>query len=170
MVFRTTSLRSPAVREYLKTQIGEQALMVAFLCSSRPISAERISQKTGMKVSEARAALQALHTHSFVQCSKRMDKKTNWISYTWSLNLKKILDMVNGVYSQKLNLVQSTIEMEKNSLFFACSDRCRRMTLEEAMEVDFRCPACSLELSSVDNSDNVEKLMKLKCTLLALSA
>jgi transcription initiation factor TFIIE subunit alpha len=160
-------LKSSLVKEYLSTIVGEASVRIALLCAKKESSPDELSKKTGMKISHVRSHLNRMHTHSLVSYTKRINEGNNWVTYSWKLNVSKLLKAVRDSYAHKVENVNHQLELERNSLFFSCTQGCRRLLLEEAMEHDFRCPTCSGELRNIDNTDSIEKIEKIRCALLA---
>lgn len=164
---KNLGVTSPLVRDYLRLIVGEKAARVARLCSKKECTPEQISKRMRMKISHVRSLLNRMHTLSFVSYTKRINLGNNWVTYTWKVNESKLLRAVKESYLNKMNNVNQQLEIEQNSLFFSCANNCRRLLLEQAMEHDFRCPACGFELQNLDNAKTIARIEKIKCALLA---
>ena len=170
MCLEKLSLKSAPVKEYLNIQVGANALKVVKLCSKKQRTAEEISEKSKLTITQVRTVLQRLYSLSLVHCSKAMIERTNWIAYSWLLNLDRLFESVRDAYKTKLSVIENKIEEGENTISFSCSNSCRNHTLERAMELDFRCLSCDSELVQKDNSSNIKKMKAIHCDLLARTA
>ncbi len=123
---------------------------------SEPKRDEEIATELNMKETTVRTLLNDLHAEGLVEYERTKNKRTGWYTYTWKKRDEKIREYVRDQLNLELNRLINELEMEENGTILACS--CSRVSLNEAMEMNFVCPECNETFSVQDNSENLKKI------------
>ena len=157
----------PIINSIIKDMVGEDVVPIVHLMMNKPnISEFKFAEKLSITINQVRNMLYRLSTYDIVDFTRKRDKESGWYIYFWTLNLPKLRDL--SVKTKKGLIVQleNSLQGEKNNDFFICPDRHIRVSLTNAMEYNFKCPECGLNLSKEDNKkiiDTIEKrISKLK--------
>ena len=143
-----------AAKVVVQELAGEDAVQVVeVLSDNHEITDEQIVARTGIKLNNVRKLLYTLFEHNLVFYRRVRDRTAGWFKYYWSLNRTNLDILVKMKKRAVLQKLKSRLDYEKSSMFFHCPNHPEiRLTFEEAMEVNFRCPQCDAQLQHYDNS------------------
>ncbi|OYT26986.1 MAG: hypothetical protein B6U97_02665 [Candidatus Altiarchaeales archaeon ex4484_96] len=125
---------------------------------SEPKRDEEIAAELNMKETTIRTLLNDLHGEGLVEYKRTKNKRTGWYTYTWNKRNDKIDNYVRTQLNLKLGKLNDKLDKEENSTILSCS--CSRVSLSEAMELDFICPECNETFHMQDNSSNLDDVKK----------
>lgn len=150
--------------EYIKANIGDEALTVADTISARELTDEEISKITGFRINNVRSSLYRLYDYRLAFYRRSRDPKTGWFIYHWRMDMEGRVKVLEGQKQRDLNILKSRLEYEEKNIFFVCkAGNCSRFTFEIAADNGFKCPNCGSMLEHHDNSGIVSSLkMKIK--------
>jgi transcription initiation factor TFIIE subunit alpha len=140
------------VNEFLARVGGEGATELVSLYEKgfAPIKDEEMAEKMKVKVTDVRTILNRLHYRGVANYQKKRNKKTGWYSYTWTIDQKRILELLIEKQKEEIEKMEQKKEHEETYSFFACKKSCHEFPFEIAAEYQFRCPDCGSELNSID--------------------
>jgi len=125
------------------------------------ITDEAIAAKTGIRLNFVRKILYKFYDHSLVGLRRSRDESTGWFIFHWRLQPDQLEGFILNQKRRILEKLENRLRYEKNHDFYYCSTpECERIPFEEAMELVFRCPACSKPLMHYDNDQLIEALNK----------
>ena len=125
------------------------------------ITDEAIAAKTGIRLNFVRKILYKFYDHSLVGLRRSRDESTGWFIFHWRLQPDQLEGFILNQKRRILEKLENRLRYEKNHDFYYCSTpECERIPFEEAMELVFRCPACSKPLMHYDNDHLIEALNK----------
>lgn len=147
------------IGEYIRANIGEEALTVADTISARELTDEEISKVTGFRINEVRSSLYRLYDYRLAFYRRSRDPKTGWFIYHWRIDPDSRLRVLEGQKRKDLKVLRSRLEYEEQNIFFVCkAGNCSRFTFEIAADNGFKCPNCGSMLEHHDNSGIVTSL------------
>jgi len=152
-------LANKLVREFLVNLAGENALAVASEATER-MSDEDLARVCKLKVSDVRAVLNKLHYEGIASYERSRDKDTGWYSYTWTVALEKIPQLLEERKARMAREASARLEMEKGVEFYSCR-RCgrkERYPFEQAADLLFKCRRCGRMLTLHDNTKEITEL------------
>lgn len=156
--------------EYIKANIGDEALTVADTISARELTDEEISKITGFRINNVRSSLYRLYDYRLAFYRRSRDPKTGWFIYHWRMDMEGRVKVLEGQKQRDLNILKSRLEYEEKNIFFVCkAGNCSRFTFEIAADNGFKCPNCGSMLEHHDNSGIVSSL-KMKITDLEMES
>lgn len=139
---RRNMLKDPILRQSLIDLAGEHALAIVQEFTY-DMSDEDLSRKLKVKVSEVRSTLNKLHNKGIVTYSRSKDSETGWYSYIWKLQEHKI----NRIVEETINTTDTLLNSQTEHYYCSqCSSK-EYIPFDEAMDLKFRCPICSMPLS-----------------------
>ncbi len=138
---RREILKDPILRQTLIDLAGEHtlALIQEF---TYDMSDEDLSRKLKVKVSEIRSTLNKLHNRGLVTYSRSKDAETGWYSYIWKFQENKM----NALLEEVINITDDETEQTEHYFCSQCSSE-EKIPFDEAMDLKFKCPICSMPLS-----------------------
>jgi transcription initiation factor TFIIE subunit alpha len=154
------SLQDPVVRNYIKEYAGELGLELAELIQDhQPILGVDIVELHPEKASMVRRTLYKLE-ESHVAVYEKDTDRTGWETFTWYLTLNQVKYQINKMRQDALDHLEKRLEFESQTEFYACGSNHPRVDFEAAMEINFLCPICEAPMANVDNSDQIERLVR----------
>ena len=151
-------LENPTIYELLNQIAGEHGYAVAKTIFSEELTDDEIAKRTGIRLNLVRRILYDLYDNRVVSYRRVRDESSGWYIYYWKVEPERALAYVNTNRQLLLQKLEEQLEREKNAIYFTCSNGCPKMTLEEAMENDFRCTRCKGKLEPYDNSAIITSL------------
>ncbi|MEM1659305.1 MAG: transcription factor E [Candidatus Jordarchaeales archaeon] len=159
--------------EFLKAIVedigGESAYMVVKVLfeSNKEVTDEEIASKLDMQLNVVRKILYRLYEERLASYRRTRDTNTGWFIYYWKVRRDKIIEAVIRRKREVYSKLSERLKFEKENMLFHCGNQnCQRLTFDEAMETEFKCPSCGEELKYQDNSKSIrvleEKLRELE--------
>lgn len=133
--------------------------LVGLLRGKTNVSELKIAEKMRLTVNQVRSLLYSLSAQGLVFNIKRKDKKKGWYFYFWNLNEKNAFNLKQAVNIRKLTELKSQLKLEEKINYFVCPDECARVSSEDALENDFKCPDCG---KLMVQESNIPRIVKLK--------
>ena len=120
---------------------------------------EEIASATGMKINTVRKVLYDLFGRTLISGVRVRDLKRGWFVYRWRAQRDQVDGFIETQKKKALERLRHRLDYEEKHEFYFCeSERCTRMTFEQAMEVLFKCPTCSGNLNLVDTAELKQSL------------
>ncbi len=129
--------------------------------SSKELLDDEIVKKTGLDEQDVRKTLYELHNIGLVTYKKMRNPEDSRYIYYWRVDAIRLNHVLLQRKKAVLTKLKERLEYERNNTFFKCPIDGVRLTYDEALENDFKCPRCGSELEMEDNSGIVRKLEKL---------
>jgi len=122
---------------------------------------EELAEITGIRVNTVRKILYSLYDNQLAEFRRTRDKDTGWYYYYWHLETKRLSDIIRSKKMQELKKLKEALEEETKEIYYHCGTPSHpRLTFDEAMEYEFRCPLCGEMLMQYDNSEVVKGLQE----------
>ncbi len=114
---------------------------------------EEIAAEINADPRDVRKVLYRLNENAIATFRKEIRDEYQYPVYSWKLNLKDALRKYIDERRRDLEEVEKMLSNDLNHPVFHCgNEECPRLTFEEAMECEFRCPNCGEMLHEVDVS------------------
>jgi transcription initiation factor TFIIE subunit alpha len=133
--------------------------------TSKEFLDEEIASELGVNVNEVRRALYDLQTLGIVSYRRERDEKDGKFIYYWYANIEHLNQLLLQRKKLVLKKLEERLKLEEENSFYRCPNDGMRLTFDEALENDFRCPKCNSLLEFYDNSWVKEKLKILISSL-----
>ena len=141
----------PIFEELVKRICGPNCVKLVKIMEVKDnISEFDLADKMKINVNEMRTMLYKLSEQNLVYSTRKKDKEKGWYIYYWSFNFKHAKDLLLQQKNKELDQFQKKLEMGSHEKY-VCQNSCGSYDLEQAMELNFRCPECNslLELKEV---------------------
>lgn len=156
----TPQLSDPVIKAYVMEAAGELGADLAeLILENQPILGVDITELVDEKASTVRKALYKLEGARIAEYEKDTDK-SGWETFTWRLTLNEVKYLINSERKEALAHLRKRLDFEANTEWYACEDDHPRVDFEAGIECGFHCPVCENPMMNVDNSDNVENLIR----------
>lgn len=166
------SITKKLIEEVVKEVVGEEALPIVFyLKGKKRISEFIIAEELDLEIHRTRNMLYKLYEHNIVEFLRKKDKIKGWYICYWDLNEKNIPELALKLKKNKFEKIQERLEREKTNNFYMCKNACARMTFDDSIEYNFKCPECGEIMNEQDNRRTIEfldnKLTELRSEIAA---
>lgn len=153
-------LREDLIKELISNVIGQDAVPLVFYIKDKEnVSEIKLAEKLGITVNEVRNILYRLSANDLVSSTRKKDMKKGWYNYFWTLDHLKAMNLLIDYKRGKINNLNNILLQEQNSSFFKCPSGCTRLSNEQALEYEFKCPECNKLL---EHEDKIKKIEGIK--------
>jgi len=133
------------VRQMLIEIGGENALEIVRHFHGNH-SDEQLAKDLTLRISDVRATLNRLHNEGLVQYAREKDSETGWYSYSWSLNMDRIVRWVGDATRKGTGA-----NAEGNDYYFCPGCGLGSIVgFEIASTKEFRCDKCNKSLEFIE--------------------
>lgn len=155
--------RVNALTKFIENYVGSEGVGVfrALLESDRELSYNDIVSKTGLDEQTVRRVLYELNELGLVLYRRVQSSEDGRYTYYWLVNSHGINQVLLSRKKLTLEKLKMRLEHEERSIFFFCLNDGIRLSFDEALETDFRCPKCFSLLVQEDRNPYAEVLKKL---------
>ncbi len=154
-------LSKEALFDLISEVVGKDVSpLVEQIYKKENVSEFKLAEKLGITVNQVRSQLYRLQERNLVLFTRKKDKKKGWYVYFWTLDLKEAKSLFLRRRRQQLEDMQKQLLLEQNGALFICKNLCTRMTFEQALEFQFKCPECGEILNQESTGKNVEQLRR----------
>ena len=154
-------LTQEKIDELVLNMTSEDAVpIVRFLLKKgENVSEFLIAEHLQMGINHVRNALYWLQESNLVTFLRKKDKKKGWYIYYWTFNEVQAKVLVKKLYEERVESLKKRLESE-NAEFLTCRRKCLRISFDNALENDFKCPECEGVLKQVDNKKQITAIRK----------
>jgi len=147
--------------EFIRKFVGDYGVRVfeVLMNSNKELLDMEISTKAGLGEQEVRRALYELHNLGLVTYRKSRNPEDGKYIYYWKIDEVRINQVLLQRKKAVLKKLKERLEYEENNTFYICPVDGVRLTFEEALENDFKCPRCGSMLVYEDN-ENVKRALR----------
>ena len=155
-------LTNTSLDELVLTTVGEDVLpLIHILRNKNNISEFKLAEMLNVTVNQIRNMLYRLNEQNLVDFIRKKDKKKGWYIYYWSLNQKSMQGSLLKVKNKQLEDLKTRLAKEQESLFYVCPNACMRLSMDVAMEHEFRCQECGTLMKEQDNQKTIANIKKM---------
>ena len=138
---------------------GDAEKVVDFLKEKKDYVSEiEIAKKLKLDINTTRRIIYKLQNENLLWSIKQKEKDKNWYVYHWKLNTDQLRKILKKYAEEELEKKEKRYEEEKDKEYFMCPNKCIKLTFEDAINNDFRCPECGELLTKYNNKENLKKL------------
>ncbi len=121
-----------------------------------------IAEKLNKDINQTRGLLYQLSQVNLVTTEKQKDKLKGWYIYYWKFLDDNLLYYLYKSLKREKEKYEERIKEEKENTFFVCPNNCVRLTFDESLNYNFRCPECGEVLKEDNDKELINKLEKRK--------
>ncbi len=119
---------------------------------------EKLASEINANVNDVRRALYELQTLGIVTYRRERDESGNFIYY-WYANVEHLNQLLLRRKKTVLRRLEDRLKLEEENSFYTCLQDGIRLSFDEALENEFRCPRCNTPLEFIEN-DKIRKRLK----------
>ncbi len=148
---------------FIENYVGEAGKKVfkALMSSGDEMLDTEIIEKTKLNEQDVRRALYELHNLGLVAYRKTRNPEDSRYIYFWKIDTARINQVLLQRKKEVLNKLKERLRYEESNTFFTCPVDGVRLTFDEAIETDFKCPRCGSDLVAEDNEYFKERLREI---------
>lgn len=152
-------LSSKEIDDLITNLIGEEVIpLVGQLKNKVNVSEFKLAENLNVTVNQVRNMLYRMHQFNLVTFIRKKDKKKGWYIYYWTLNEVYLREALLNFMRRKMEDFRQKLEKEMIGNYFICPNKCTRLSLEQAMEQEFKCLECGELMQQQDNSRTIDNL------------
>ncbi|MCX8184900.1 MAG: helix-turn-helix domain-containing protein [Sulfolobales archaeon] len=129
--------------------------------SDRELGYSDIIARTGLDEQTVRRVLYELNDLGLVVYRRIQSPEDGRFIYYWFINSYGLNQALLNRKRLALEKLRTRLDHEARTVFFFCLNDGIRLSFDEAMELDFKCPKCSSLLVQEDRNPYVDSLRKL---------
>ncbi|MEM2121102.1 MAG: hypothetical protein QXU20_00375 [Candidatus Woesearchaeota archaeon] len=139
--------------------LGEKVIkLIEKMDFEKTISEYKLAEKLNLDINTTRNLLYTLAKHNLVSFTKEKDKLKGWYIYHWTLHEKKFKEFLIKNLEKKCEKLIEILERESSQIYFVCNNNCARISFEQALNFNFKCPECGCLLEEDNNvKDKIKK-------------
>lgn len=148
---------------FIEGYLGEDGAKVfrALLESDKELSYGDIIAATGLDEQTVRRVLYELNDLGMVVYKRVQSPEDGRFIYYWTVNAHGINQALLNRKRMTLEKLKARLNHETDAVFFLCLNDGIRLSFDEALELNFRCPKCSSLLVQEDRNPYIEPLRRL---------
>jgi len=149
--------------EFIRRYVGDSGVKIFEILSNsaKELLDSSIVELSKLSEQDVRRALYELHNLGLVTYRKSRNPEDSRYIYHWKVDYARINQVLLQRKKAVLKKLKERLEYEENNTFYVCPVCRVRLTFEEAMENDFRCPRCGEMLMYENNESTRRKLRSL---------
>lgn len=161
------TLDDPEVQAYILEEAGDEGLAMAKYLQEHPrvSGVDVLEHYKDQKPSAVRKVLYKMMEAHVAEYDKDTDSK-GWETFYWDLDLNEVKFILRRRWADELLHLRKQLKFEEDHQFYSCKDQHRRITFEDALDLNFHCPSCNAAMDLVRTSD-VQKALKTRIAELA---
>ena len=156
----TPTLEDPEVQSYILEEVGEEGLAMAKYLHEHPrvSGVDILEHYKEQKPSAVRKVLYRMMEAHVAEYDKDTDAK-GWETFYWDLDLNEIKFILRRRWADELRHLRKQLKFEEDHQFYSCKSQHRRITFEDALDLNFQCPVCSEPMDAVRTGE-VKKALR----------
>lgn len=155
--------RINALMRFVENYVGTDGAKVfrALFESNKELSYNDIITKTGLDEQTVRRVLYELNELGLVIYRRVQSAEDGRFTYYWTVNSYGINQALLNRKRLVFEKLKIRLNHEERTTFFLCINDGIRLSFDEALELDFRCPKCSSILVQEDRNPYAEVLREV---------
>jgi len=147
--------------------IGEEAIPIVkeIIAGKENVSEFKIAEKLKMTINQLRVIIYKLQEYNLLTSTRKKDKQKGWYIYFWTFNDGQANNLSKTIKKSKISALKRQLDIEHSGDLFSCNKKCVRLTLQKALENDFKCPVCEKVLQKLDNKRYIKEIESQLLTL-----
>lgn len=149
-------------KKVVNVLMGEEAVIIALNVLNHPETTdEDIALETELNIKVIRNILFKLNEESLAFFRRERNPDTGYFIYHWTIDVQKLKRMLENKLKLINQLISDRINYEEENLLYTCgNDKCTPLSLDEAYEYGFVCPACNEALDEQTGEEKKAVLLK----------
>ena len=154
-------LSQSEINRLVEEVAGRDSAPVAelIIVNGENVSEFLISETLEIGINQVINILYRLQENNLVTFMRKKDKKKGWYIYYWTFNKVQAKLLISKLKKKRILTLKKRLEKQAED-FLSCNKKCLRITFNNALENDFKCPECHSVLKQVNNKRQVESIKK----------
>ncbi len=152
------------IKDVVRDVAGNDSVeLVMKIKGKKNVSEFKIAESMDTEINLVRNMLYRLFQNNLVHFMRKKDRKKGWYIYYWTFQDNQVRHLYVKIKKDRLQKLRERLQREEDGQFYVCDEQCMRLSFEQAMDFEFKCPECGHLIESQDNSlqiDNIKKEMK----------
>ncbi|MBS3095329.1 hypothetical protein J4231_01495 [Candidatus Woesearchaeota archaeon] len=141
--------------------VGRDALNVLRLIKNkRNVSEFKLAESLKQNINQVRNVLYRMNEYNLVGFIRKKDKKKGWYIYYWTFEENEAAKIYIMLKRKRLEELREAISKGKEEMFFVCKTDLVKFSMEDALNMEFRCPECGKVLKEEKVIIDVEKIRR----------
>ncbi|HLD06552.1 MAG TPA: hypothetical protein VJC16_03390 [Candidatus Nanoarchaeia archaeon] len=132
--------------------------LVRALKNKSNVSEFILADKIDREINETRNMLYRLFDANLVTFMRKKDKKKGWYIYYWTFNARRVADLVWDIKKKKAERLRDRLKREQGSDFFVCKSSCIRLSFDQAVDFEYKCPECGQLMEQENNQQKIQEI------------
>ncbi len=143
------------------SKIGADVLgVVTLLKQQGELSEFFLAKKLNDDINAIRNKIYRLQHLSLVSYTKKKDEIKGWYIYYWSIIPEAFNQLYKTMLKEEMSNIKEDIKFKEENSRYGCIQKCRIISMEDALQAQFACPHCGELLKLIDYTKDIEKLKK----------
>ncbi|MEA3191337.1 MAG: transcription initiation factor subunit alpha [Thermoplasmata archaeon] len=144
------TLEDPEIQAYIREEVGEEGMSLAHFLQDHPhiSGVDIVDHFKEQKPSAVRKVLYRMMEAHVAEYAKDTDSK-GWETFLWDLDLNEVKFILRRRWADELLNLRKQLKFEEDHQFYACKSQHRRILFEDAIDLQFICPACNEPMEAV---------------------
>ncbi len=152
-------LSEEVLNELISQVVRKDAVaIVNLLRGKKNVSEVKLAEKLKLTINQIRSLLYSLSNYGLVTNIRKKDKKKGWYVYFWNFEEETAFKLKHEVNQKKLDELKSQLKIEEKINYYICPDECERVSSEDALECNFKCPDCGKLMVQESNIPGIIKI------------
>ena len=154
-------LDNQAMSTYLCRLIGDEgiALLAAFP-EGKEYSDEELADMTQINLNTVRHTLYTLYERRLAEYRRIKNNETGWLTYLWHLLPHNINTAIENELEVVLEKLKKREQYEATNDFYICKVCGATLTFNQALDYEFKCQHCDIQVTHYDNALLLSALSK----------
>jgi len=153
-------LSNEVLNELISQVVRKDAVpLVNLIRGKTNVSEIKIAEKLKLTVNQVRSILYGLSAQGLVTSIRRKDKKKGWYVYFWNLDENAAYKLKDALNIKRLKELKDQLKLEEKVSYFICPEECERVSSEDVLEYDYKCPECGKLMMQ---ESNILRIIKIK--------
>ena len=154
-------VQQKAIEEMIMEIAGKDAAPIyKLLRNKKNVNEFDIANKLKLTINQIRNIIYKFEQYNLVSSHRKKDRKKGWYIYFFTFNNKQAEETVITIKKRKIEILKKQLDRESMHDFYMCTNKCVRLTIENAMEQNFMCNECNSLLVPEDKEKNVSRVNK----------
>ncbi|MEK6907437.1 MAG: hypothetical protein AABW45_02820 [Nanoarchaeota archaeon] len=150
---------SSILERFVEETAGKDAVKLFHLLKEREnISEFILAEDLKITVNQVRNLLYKLNSFNLVYSNRKKDKEKGLYIYYWTFNFKHARDVLVMRKNNELRHLKEELIKQNEQRFYICKNDNSKFELEEAMEMEFKCPECGALLHQEDSTKRIAEI------------
>ncbi len=145
-----------------KEVLGETLFTLIKQLEKREYTSEYVlAEELNRDINSTRHLLYELLKHNLLSFKKEKDKIRGWYIYYWKFHNERLIDFIIKRLKEKKQRYLDKMELEKDHTYFVCPNKCVKLTFDQALNFNFKCPECGANLIENNKEDEIKRIEQI---------